>query len=311
MQANFNFSTSAFLIASAIALIFLVGLILTFRYIIAKKSNQGYQASTSDESKRSSFRDRQKYAGADVFKFSQQFFFIGLAMTLMMCVFAFNWTTFEEKIDIPEDALELEEDIEIEPPRSAAPPPPPPPPPPPVIEEVPTELLEEEDEVEFVDQTVDEKTEVEFKPAPVVEKEVAKAPPPPPPPPPPEEEEIFVVVEQMPMFPGCEGESDIKVRKKCSDQKMLEFIYKNIKYPQVAKENNIEGTVVLKFVVDEKGRVDNIIILKDIGANCGHEAERVVKLMNEQNILWEPGKQRGRPVKVWFMLPVKFKLVQS
>jgi len=310
MQANFSFSTTTFLVASAIALLFLVGLILTFRYIISKRAEQGYQSKSGAIKNLDPMKVKKKYASADVFRYSQQFFFIGLAMTLMMCVFAFNWTTYEKKVDIPQDALVLEEDIELEPPRSAEPPPPPPPPPPPVIEEVPTELLEEEDEVVFLDQTVDQETAIEYKPAPVVTKEDAP-PPPPPPPPPPEEEEIFVVVEQMPMFPGCEGESDMAVRKKCADQKMLEFIYKNIKYPPIAKDNNIEGTVVLKFVVDEKGKVGNIQILKDIGANCGTEAVRVINLMNEQNVLWEPGKQRGRPVKVWFMMPIKFKLVQS
>jgi protein TonB len=205
--------------------------------------------------------------------------------------------------------LAIEEDIELAPPRSAAPPPPPPPPPPPVIEEVPTELLEEEDDVEFLDQSIDEKTELEIIKAPEVTKKEVAPPPPPPPPPPPAEEEIFIVVEQMPMFPGCEDESNIEVRKRCADQKLLEFIYKNIKYPPVARDNHIEGTVILKFVIDEKGRVDNINILKDIGGNCGKEAERVINLINEQNIRWEPGKQRGRPVKVWFMLPVKFKLL--
>ena len=308
MLSNFDFSTTTFLVASFIALLFLVGLIFSFRYTIAKKSEEGYDQKGKVISNTNSLNVRKKYAGADVFRYSQQFFFIGLIMTLMMCVFAFNWTSYEEKVDIPEDALVLEEDIELEPPRSAEPPPPPPPPPPPVIEEVPNELLDEEDDVEFVDQTVDEETELEVIKAPET-KIVAAAPPPPPPPPPPAEEEIFVVVEQMPMFPGCESESDIKVRKKCSDQKMLEFIYKNIKYPSVAKDNNIQGTVVLKFVVNKKGKIENINILKDIGATCGQEAERVVKLMNEQNMIWEPGRQRGRPVKVWFMLPVKFKLV--
>ena len=308
MLTNFDFSTTTFLVASFIALLFLVGLIFSFRYTIAKKSEDGYDQKVKVKSNTSSLNVRKKYAGADVFRYSQQFFFIGLIMTLMMCVFAFNWTSYEKEVDIPEDALVLEEDIELEPPRSAEPPPPPPPPPPPVIEEVPNELLDEEDDVEFVDQTVDEETELEVIKAPETKKVVA-APPPPPPPPPPVEEEIFVVVEQMPMFPGCEGESDIKIRKKCSDQKMLEFIYKNIKYPSVAKDNNIQGTVVLKFVVNEKGKIENINILKDIGATCGQEAERVVKLMNEQNMIWEPGRQRGRPVKVWFMLPVKFKLV--
>ena len=269
----------------------------------------GYQQEASAKNGTNPLQERKKYADADIFKQSQRFFLIGLTMTLMMCVFAFNWTSYEKEIYIPDNALEIEEDIEIEPPRSAEPPPPPPPPPPPVIEEVPTELLEEEDDVEFVDQSIDEKTEIEFVPPPVTKKEEAAPPPPPPPPPPPEEEEIFVVVEDMPLFPGCSDEADEKLRKECSNQKLLEFIYKNIEYPAVAKDNHIEGTVVLKFVIDEKGKVDKITILKDIGANCGQEAVRVVKLMNEQNIIWEPGRQRGRAVKVWFMLPVKFKLV--
>ncbi len=308
MQVNFDFSTTAFLIATVIAIAFIFGLILTFRYIISKKYTNGYRVDPEQSKRKSILSVRKKYPGADIFKYSQQFLLLGLVMTLTMCVFAFNWTTFEKKIDIPDDALVMEEDIEIEPPRSAEPPPPPPPPPPPVIEEVPTELMEEEDDVEFLDQTITEKTEVDLTVDQTPQKEEA-APAPPPPPPPPPEEEIFVVVEQMPMFPGCEHESNIDARKECSSKKLLEFIYKNIKYPPIAKENGIQGTVVLKFVVDENGKVGNIMIVKEIGANCGQEAERVVRLMNEQNIIWEPGKQRGRPVKVWFMLPVKFKLV--
>ncbi len=303
MQTFFDFSTSTFLASSFLALAFLIGLILAFRYIIAKKSKEGYQKEATVKTSQNLLKERKKYASADVFKFSQQFFFLGLIMTLMMAVFAFNWTTYEQKFDIPDNALTMEFDIEVEPPRSVMPPPPPPPPPPPVIEEVPTELLEEEDDMEFLDQTVDERTELEIIKAPEVKK-IKTVPPPPPP-----EEEIFIVVEQMPMFPGCEDESNIEVKKRCSDQKLLDFIYKNIKYPSVARNNHIEGTVILKFVIDEKGRVDNINILKDIGGNCGKEAERVINLMNEQNIRWEPGKQRGRPVKVWFMLPVKFRLL--
>ncbi len=309
MQANFDFSTTAFLIASVIAIVFLFGLILTYRYLLSKRSQEGYHSTLSEKGTPNHVGARNKYPGADIFKYSQQFLLLGIIMTLMMCVFAFNWTTFEKEIFIPDDALVMEEDIEIEPPRSAEPPPPPPPPPPPVIEEVPTELMEEEDDVTFLDQTIDDKTEIEYTPPPVAKTEEVAPPPPPPPPPPPEEEEIFVVVEQMPNFPGCEDVSDESAKKECSNQKLLEFIYKNIKYPAVAKDNSIEGTVVLKFVVDENGKVGNIQILKDIGANCGQEALRVVELMNQQGIIWEPGRQRGRAVKVWFMLPVKFKLV--
>lgn len=308
MQANFSFSTTTFFVATLIALIFLVGLILTFRYNLSKRSQQEFNQRIAERNNQNPLIARKKYPGFDIFNYSNQFFLLGIVMALLMSVFAFNWTTFDQKIDIPDNALVIEEDIEIEPPRSTELPPPPPPPPPPVIEEVPNELLTEEDDVEFVDQSIDKNTEITIAPVKVTKKEDAP-PPPPPPPPPAEEEEIFVVVEQMPMFPGCEEESDVNVRKECSNKKLLEFIYENIKYPAVAKDNGVQGTVVLKFVVDERGNVGNIQLVKDIGANCGQEALRVVNLMNEQNLKWEPGKQRGRPVKVWFMLPVKFQLV--
>ena len=126
--------------------------------------------------------------------------------------------------------------------------------------------------------------------------------------PPPAEEEIFVVVEEMPRFPGCEDLSG-KERTDCANKKMLEFIYGNIQYPAVAKDNGVEGTVVVRFVINEHGKVSQANVVKDIGAQCGAEALRIVNLMNEQNIVWSPGKQRGNPVKVWFTLPVKFKLL--
>lgn len=309
MQVDFSFSTNALMIAALAALLFLAGFILIYRYLLAKRALRGYETERAKKEETSVLLQRNKYPGADVFRHSPRFFLTGLAMTLILCIFAFNWTIFEQKIYIPDDALVLEEDIELEPPRSAEPPPPPPPPPPPVIEEVPNELMDEEDEVEFLDQSVSAETEVLAEPVKeTVKKEIAP-PPPPPPPPVSEEEEIFMVVEQMPMFPGCENESDVNLRRECSNRKLLEFIYKNIKYPPVARDNNIQGTVVVKFVVDENGRISSPTLIKDIGGNCGQEALRVVNLMNEQNMIWEAGKQRGRPVKVWFMLPVKFQLV--
>ena len=88
----------------------------------------------------------------------------------------------------------------------------------------------------------------------------------------------------------------------------MEFIYKNIKYPPIARENGVEGTVVIRFVVDKDGSVDEPKILRDIGAQCGAEALRVVNMMNNMPQKWIPGKQRGKPVKVYFNLPVKFRL---
>lgn len=129
--------------------------------------------------------------------------------------------------------------------------------------------------------------------------------PPPPPPPSNDETEVFKVVEEMPRFGGCEDiEGDLSAKKLCAEKKMLEFIYKNIKYPIAARKDNKQGTVVIRFVVDEKGNVIQPKIVRDIGGGCGTEALRVVKKMPT----FTPGKQRGKAVKVQFNLPVRFKL---
>jgi protein TonB len=121
-------------------------------------------------------------------------------------------------------------------------------------------------------------------------------------------EEIFKVVEDMPRFPGCEDLPTKEERKQCADKKMLEFIYKNIKYPAIARENGVEGTAVVQFVVETDGSITDANVVRDPGAQTGAEALRVVNLMKEQGIQWIPGKQRGRAVRVQFNLPVRFRL---
>jgi protein TonB len=138
----------------------------------------------------------------------------------------------------------------------------------------------------------------------------AAAPPPPPPPPPPIEEnlrEIFVVVEEMPTFPGCEDEVDRKFRKACADQKLMQYLADNIRYPSNAIDNGIQGSVIIQFVIEKDGSITNIDVLRDIGGGCGDEARRLVESMNKSH-KWHPGKQRGKPVAVMFTLPVRFKL---
>ena len=141
---------------------------------------------------------------------------------------------------------------------------------------------------------------------------IHKIPPPPPPPPPePRVEEIFKVVEDMPSFPGCEDIGDKVQRKICAEKRLLEFIYKNIEYPREAEENKVEGTVVVSFVVEKAGKVTNAKVVRDIGSGCGEEAVRVVNLMNQKGIVWTPRGSRGRPVRVQFNLPVRFKLEET
>lgn len=122
-------------------------------------------------------------------------------------------------------------------------------------------------------------------------------------------QEVFKVVERMPRFPGCEGMAGTEAeKKKCSDQKMLEFIYKNLQYPAEAKKKKIEGVVVVQFIVEPNGYVSNPEILKDIGEGCGEEAIRLINLMSKKNIRWTPQPSRSQAKRVQFVLPIRFEL---
>lgn len=146
----------------------------------------------------------------------------------------------------------------------------------------------------------------------------AVPPPPPPvpmspPPPPPHfetivEEEVYTVVEQMPIFPGCEELEEYKERKACGDRKMLNYVYNNVKYPKEAAEKGKEGIAVVSFKVSAEGKVYSERLVRDPGAGMGEAALRTVKRMIVDDIRWEPGRQSGKPVTVKYNLPVKFKL---
>lgn len=123
------------------------------------------------------------------------------------------------------------------------------------------------------------------------------------------EDENYTLVEQMPRFPGCEAvEGDNNEKKACADQQLLKFIYTKIKYPNIARENGVQGMSVVRFMVTEHGTIVDFKILRDPGASCGSEALRVVQLMNELPRRWTPGEQRGKKVRVIYNLPVRFKL---
>ena len=111
--------------------------------------------------------------------------------------------------------------------------------------------------------------------------------------------------EEMPRFPGCEEIEDPVEQKKCSDDKLVQFIYSNLKYPPLARENGVEGIAVARFIIRKTGEVTDIEIARDIGGKTGPEIIRVLELMPD----WIPGMQRGEPVNVMFHLPVKFALV--
>lgn len=104
-------------------------------------------------------------------------------------------------------------------------------------------------------------------------------------------EEIYEFVDTEPEFPGGE-------------QNMYQYIINNIKYPETAKENNIQGRVYVKFVVTKDGNITDVEIARSVESSIDAEAIRVIKSMPK----WKPGTQRGKPVNVRFTLPIKFSL---
>lgn len=153
---------------------------------------------------------------------------------------------------------------------------PPPPPKPPVPVEVPNESILEDDDLNL-DAFLD------------IDEPIANTPPPPPPPseePVEEEPEVFVIVEQMPELIGG-----------------LASIQKLIQYPEIARKAGVEGRVIVQFVVDENGSVQDPQVVRGIGAGCDEEAVRAVRQAK-----FNPGMQRGKPVKVKMSLPITFRL---
>ena len=308
MFNNLSFSGSEIFLGLALIALAIVGIIAFGRYRLARLSEENLKAKHANDGP-SSISSRNKYPEVDVLHNTGLFWKFGLVTVLAVAVMAFNWTLIEERVEIPVGAMEMEFDVEMEAPPQTTTPPPPPPPPPPVIEEVPSDALLLEEDVTFSDQSAS--ADLAVTDAPVAAPETsAPAPPPPPPPPPPalEVKEIFKVVEDMPRFPGCEDLPTTDEKKACSQKMMLEYIYKNIKYPAIARDNNISGTVVIRFVVTETGTIEDAEIVRDIGGDCGKEALRIVNMMNDLPERWTPGKQRGRKVPVYFNLPVKFVL---
>lgn len=299
---NLSFTGIQLLIAiAAIGIQFLVGLIF-FRSTFNKMS-----FSFPSNNPLSFFANRNKYLEADAFKWRNTIWIASLAIALLVSILAFSWTSYDQEAPV-EYLHTLDEQIIDTPPPTAHPPPPlPPPPPPPKKLEITIDPTELEEAPVFLDEVVMENP---LPPPPIIKKELA------PPPPPPKVEEpdldindIFTLVEQAPRFPGCEDMTgDNKTKKACADKAMLQFIYQNIEYPAIARENGIEGTVVVRFVVEKDGTIQHATIVRDIGGGCGAEGLRVVNLMNTLHKIWTPGKQRDKAVRVQFNLPIKYQL---
>jgi protein TonB len=240
------------------------------------------------------------YPEADTQKFRLSFLQIGLLISMVWVTSAFNYATTNNVEKVLVDNSMFEDFTEVlPPPTKHIPPPPPKPLPPPTLEIVEDEV-EIEEEPEILDIEVEADTEIDIVipdaifddidegdlEEDIVEEVIEE--------PEPKEPEIFTIVEQMPEYVG-------------GVKKMYEFLGKNLKYPQMAQENSIEGRVFVTFVVLEDGRISEPQIARGIaggGAGCDAEALRVVSKMPK----WKAGKQRGKAVKVRFTLPIVFKL---
>lgn len=219
----------------------------------------------------------RKTDAADLRKRYTIFVQLGLVASLLLLIVLFTVEFQSESgFEIVEEQQEIVQVEEIEQTRIEERPPPPPKPPAPV--EVPDEEVDEE-----IDLDLD--MDLDLNEAPT------DLPPPPPPPddeePEPEPEpEIFVIVEQQPELVGG-----------------LEGLQQRIQYPELARRAGIEGTVFMQFVVDENGNVSELQCVRDPGGGTCEEAKRAIRESQ-----FEPGRQRGRAVKVRFSLPVRFRL---
>ena len=205
---------------------------------------------------------------------------IGLAFVLSICYVALEWTEHEvTKYEVADTEFLFEDEIDIQQTSQETPPPPPPP----AVQEVEVlNVVEDDVETETIEINTEDDKDVEVVIAPPVEAPVEEE----------EEEVVFVVVESMPEFPG-------------GAQAMMRYIAENIKYPVIAQENGIQGRVICQFVVEKDGKVSDIQVVRSSGeASLDKEAQRVIGSMPK----WKPGKQRGKPVRVKYTLPVNFRL---
>tara|TARA_Y100000589_G_scaffold180563_1_gene170903 strand:+ start:994 stop:1698 length:705 start_codon:yes stop_codon:yes gene_type:complete len=230
----------------------------------------------------------KKNPKADLTKNSNLYFAIGLAVILFISWRAIEWKTYDrsgygyEALNIDDDD---DEDVPITEQIKTPPPPPPPPPAPEIIE-----VVEDEEEIE---ETIIESTETDQEEiVEIVEVEE-------------EFEDVdvpFAVIEDVPIYPGCERVAKSK-RRDCFQEQINKHIRKNFRYPEIAQEMGIQGRVYVNFVIDKDGSITSIR-MRGPDKNLEKEAQRIIAKLPRMT----PGKQRGRAVRVPFSIPITFRL---
>jgi len=213
----------------------------------------------------------------DLTRNSSLYFVIGLSIVLLITWRVIEWKTYKNVYDY--EALNVDDDDDEDVPitEQLKTPPPPPPPPPPAPEII--EVIEDEEEIE---ETVIESTETDEEEIIEVVEVIE------------EYEDIdvpFAVIEDVPIFPGCERVKKSE-RRNCFQEQMNKHIKRNFRYPEIAQEMGIQGRVYVNF------------IMRGPDKNLEKEAQRIIAKLPRMT----PGKQRGRPVRVPFSIPITFRL---
>lgn len=230
-------------------------------------------------------KDIKKSDKANLEKNISLYFLMGTVVALSLIFVAFEWGNREIKVsDAQSDqVIEEIEDIQITP-QDENTPPPPPPEQPVVVEQI--QVVEDnvkvaDVEITSVDDAFDKLQNTFTPPAPDQRgrEEVV------------EDNQIFEFLEEMPEFPGGQAA-------------MMKWLGENVKYPAIATENNIQGRVMVSFVVERDGSVSNVKILRGVDPSLDKEAIRLINAMPK----WKPGMQTGKPVRARFNIPVTFKL---
>ena len=233
----------------------------------------------------------KKNPRVDLNKNSALYFVIGLCLMLFI-----SWRLIElktyEKDQFDYESILVEQDEEEEIPLTEQIKTPPPLPPPPVQAPTEIEIVEDEEEVE---ESIIESTETDRDEIIEVEDVTIE-----------EEEEIinvpFAVIEYVPVFPGCENVDKDQLRN-CFQEQMNKHIRRNFRYPEISQEMGIQGRVLVNFIISEDGSITNIR-MRGPDKNLEGEAKRIISLLPAMI----PGKQRGRPVRVPFSIPIVFRL---
>ena len=220
----------------------------------------------------------KKNPRADLRQYAGLFFEVGLAVALGVVLASFNYSNHEQNrmvfgeidnFDIEDVLIPVTRPMELTPPPA-----------PPKVAEVITIIeddpnLEEDFFIEDVEATPETMVTIIER-----QDEDEEAEP-----------EIFINAEVMPSFPG-------------GTAALYKIISENVKYPQTAKDNGVTGKVIVRFVINQKGMVENAYVYRGIDPLLDQEAIRVIESLPR----WNPGTQRGKPVKLWFTMPINFQL---